>query len=262
MDHMKKRQMTSDLLMDIAITLMECGAHTSRVIHDINRIANAFNYDLELTILQKSIMTTITYRHNEAVTHTAVRRTKPSHLNLRVLSDLTLLSWQVAENRPTLDELRRRYEAILHQPPLSRWLVLIMASAANASFCRLFHGDWATVGLVFLGTAIAFFLRQQLLARHTNLLMAFILCAFCSSLVVGLGTRFPITDTANIAIGTSVLFLIPGVPLINSVLDLIEGYALSGLSRLINALNLVFCIALGLGATLILLRFDPAWLTP
>lgn len=259
MDHMKKRQMTSDLLMDIAITQMECGAHTSRVIHNISRIANAFNYDLELAILQKSIMTTITYRHNEAVTHTAVRRTKPSHLNLRILSDLTTLSWQVTQHRPTLEELRDLYKAILRKPSLPKGLVLLMVSAANASFCRLFHGDWAAMGLVFVGTALAFFVRQQLVARHANLSLVFVVCAFISSFVVGLGNLFPISTTPDIALATSVLFLIPGVPLINSVLDLVEGYVLSGLSRLVNALNLIFCIALGLMITLLILHPKALW---
>ena len=60
-------------------------------------------------------------------------------------------------------------------------------------------------------------------------------------------------ETPQIALGASVLFLIPGVPLINSIIDLLEGYVLIGISRAVNALTLIICIALGLSATLLIL---------
>jgi uncharacterized membrane protein YjjP (DUF1212 family) len=54
------------------------------------------------------------------------------------------------------------------------------------------------------------------------------------------------------AFATSILFLIPGVPLINSVIDLMDGYIINGIDRGINALIHAFAIAAGL-ATIILI---------
>lgn len=62
--------------------------------------------------------------------------------------------------------------------------------------------------------------------------------------------------TPETALGTSVLFLIPGVPLINSIFDLLEGHVLVGISRAVNALILIVCIALGLSVTLLILGLD------
>ena len=56
--------------------------------------------------------------------------------------------------------------------------------------------------------------------------------------------------TPDIAIGTSVLFLIPGVPLLNGVIDIVESHILLGTTRLVSALLLVMCIAVGLSITL------------
>ncbi|MFR6381589.1 MAG: threonine/serine exporter family protein [Odoribacter splanchnicus] len=47
-----------------------------------------------------------------------------------------------------------------------------------------------------------------------------------------------------------------GVPLINSILDILEGHVLVGLSRTINATILIICIALGLSMTLLILGKD------
>lgn len=56
------------------------------------------------------------------------------------------------------------------------------------------------------------------------------------------------------ALATSVLFLIPGVPLINGVIDIVEGHVLIGCSRLIGALLLILCIAVGLSVTLLMVK--------
>ena len=56
------------------------------------------------------------------------------------------------------------------------------------------------------------------------------------------------------ALATSVLYLVPGVPLLNGVIDIVEGYVTTGVCRLIQALLLVLCIAIGLSVTLMLVR--------
>ena len=48
------------------------------------------------------------------------------------------------------------------------------------------------------------------------------------------------------ALVSSVLFLVPGVPFINSIKDMIKGYPLVGLSRGVTAVLTIFAIALGL----------------
>ena len=75
------------------------------------------------------------------------------------------------------------------------------------------------------------------------------------SLKAGLSVSVPyIFCSAETALATSVLFLVPGVPLINGVIDIVEGHILIGCSRLINALLLIICIAIGLSATLLMVK--------
>jgi uncharacterized membrane protein YjjP (DUF1212 family) len=58
--------------------------------------------------------------------------------------------------------------------------------------------------------------------------------------------KFGSGDTRVHAFATSVLFLIPGVPLINSFSDLIDGNIMNGIVRGVNGLIIAFAIALGL----------------
>ena len=60
--------------------------------------------------------------------------------------------------------------------------------------------------------------------------------------------------TAEICLATSPLFLVPGVPLINGIIDILDGHVLIGFSRIVNAMSLIVCIAVGLSMTLIMVK--------
>lgn len=246
----------SDLLLNLAITLMAVGAHTSRVVRNVERTAESFGYGTDITIFQKSVLMTITRLNDSSVKHTSIRKIKLMALNFRTISNLSALSWNAYDNKLPLQELRDEYNDIMNTPRLSRWLVLFLVACANASFCRLFMGDCYAMLFVFLGTLVAFFLRQEMMERHINHFVIFITCAFVSSMIAGVSVYYAIGTTPHVALATSVLFLIPGVPMINSIIDILEGHVLAGVSRLINAMNLIICIALGLFITLQLLGVD------
>ena len=65
-------------------------------------------------------------------------------------------------------------------------------------------------------------------------------------MISGLSVKLGIGDTPEHALATSVLFLIPGVPLINSLTDMIDGNTLNGIVRGVTGLIMAFAIALGL----------------
>ena len=88
--------------------------------------------------------------------------------------------------------------------------------------------------------------------KHLNHYIVFVVSAFIASLVAS--SALTLETTAEIAIATSVLYLVPGVPLLNGVIDIVEGHSLTGCARLIQALLLVLCIAVGLSGTLILVK--------
>ena len=130
--------------------------------------------------------------------------------------------------------------------------MLFLAAFANASFCALFGGDWTARGIVFSATLIGFYLRQVMQRRHINHYIVFIVSAMAASLVAS--SALTLDTTAEVAIATSVLYLVPGVPLLNGVIDIVEGYVTTGVCRLIQALLLVLCIAIGLSVTLMLVQ--------
>ena len=79
-----------------------------------------------------------------------------------------------------------------------------------------------------------------------------ILSAFTASMAAACAVIFQFGETPQIALATSVLFLVPGVQMINSIMDLMHGHILMGISRGIHSIMMIACIAIGLSATMLI----------
>lgn len=127
---------------------------------------------------------------------------------------------------------------------------LFFISLANASFCSLFGGDIFGAIFVFLGTLCGLILRYFLTKIKIDLRVQYVICAFISSYIVYLGIVFSYIQKADIALGSSILYLIPGVFFINSIIDILKDHIIMGISRIISVVILVCCIAAGIYLTL------------
>ncbi|MFV0506020.1 MAG: threonine/serine exporter ThrE family protein [Bacteroidales bacterium] len=240
-----------DFLKEYASHMMASGVHTSRVIRIVRRIGESYGYDVKIIILSKSLSISI---RNE--------QTKERYMNIDIIghkpinfehnSRLSALSWSCYDNKIPIEELKLRYNEIISKPRLKPFHVLLLASAANASFCKLFGGDYLSVLIVFFATALAFFARQQLHKTNINNYITIAITAFIASFGASVATLFD--TTSDIALATSVLFLVPGVLLINGIIDVIEGHTLAGIARLTQATLWIICFSVGLSITLLIVK--------
>ena len=251
---MKTRQELTEILdfiADYATYLLASGVHTSRVIRNSQRIGQSQGVDIQLSSFQKStILTVRDDATGEAITRVVKIPALP--ISFERNSDLSALSWDACDLSLPLAEIRRRYDEIVARPRLDPIFTLILVGLANASFCRLFGGEWCAVGIVFTATLLGFYLKQRMQAKGFNHYVIFIASAFAASMYASVAMIFD--TTSEVAIATSVLYLIPGVPLINGVIDIVEGHVLNGIARLTSALMLIVCIAVGLSCTLMIVK--------
>ena len=135
---------------------------------------------------------------------------------------------------------------------MTPFFFLLMVGLATPPFARLCGVDWLSMEIVFSPTPAVFYLKKKMTADKINHFITFITSSFVASLCASMSLIFD--TTSEIALATSVLFLVPGVPLINGVIDVIEGHILSGFSRLVHGALLIVCIATGLSFTLMLVK--------
>lgn len=243
-------------LSQYAAVMLASGGTSARCEKTIHRIAAAYGVAAEIIILPHTVTVTV---WNESHSHAfSVGEKLPgTGLNFYIISRLSHLSWDIRDLRLTLEKAKAEMQEILTKPRLNAWLVTLQTGLANASFCRLFDGDWKAMLIVFIATVEGFWIKNALHREWKwDMRLAVLCAACCSAVIASAGFIFHCTSTPDIALGTSVLYLVPGIPYINSVSDLIHGHLLCCISRFIEASVLTACLGIGLSVGIILMNIQ------
>lgn len=245
-----------NFLANYASWLLGCGATCIRIEKNVKRMANAFDLSCEISIMPSYILLSM-WNDEHTESYTTICKIHKCGISFHINTLLSKLSWEVADKKLDYQGAVKSFQKIIQTKPENKWLVLVLASLANASFCRLFGGDLISMAIVFMATLLGYRLKQILLEEKTDIRIVFLCCAFVSSVISAGGKLFGWGTTPEIALGTSVLYLIPGIPYINSVSDLLDGHYLCSFSRFMDAIVLTTCLSLGLCGGLFLM--DQNW---
>lgn len=225
--------------------LYGCGATCIRLEKNVQRIAAAYGTRVELSIMPRHIHVSVwDNRSEEAVTAVVSVRCVPVSFDMN--TRLSELSWAIADGRIGFEDAHAEMADIVEGDSQNKWLVLLLASVANASFCRLFGGDAVAMVVVFIATLAGYYLKQILLDKGWDVRAVFMACSFVSSVLGATGILFSLGNTPFIALGTSVLYLVPGIPLLNSFSDMLYRHYVCAFSRFVDAVVLTCCLSIGL----------------
>lgn len=238
-----------------ASVMLGCAATCSRIQKNIDRMASVAGYRVELTILPAHCFVTLTDAEGLSYSHSYTIAHLPNDYALN--TRLSHLSWRVAEGKTSIEEAAEEFPHLLHCQRYHNWVTLLLVSAANAAFCRIFGGDRMAMCIVALATLVGYTLKILLTREKVNYMILTMACAFAAAVIGTAGYVFEgITSTPDVALATSVLFLIPGIPYINSVNDLLTDHYLCGFSRFIKATIITACITVGLTAAFFLMKIS------
>jgi uncharacterized membrane protein YjjP (DUF1212 family) len=242
------------MLLEVGTLLMSSGATTGRIRTTVDRIAESFGYNNDLLITNRALMISISDDNNEQFFN-SLKRTSPHGVNFKLVSGISRMSWRAVDEKWTVAQINKELERLTSLPHYPRWIILTLVGLAGASFCRLFGGDYLEMLITFGATVCGLFVRQEAHKRNFNLYLCVFFGALTAAVLAGLSRKIGVGDTMEHAFAASVLFLIPGVPLINSFSDLIDGNILNGLVRGLHGLMIAFAIALGMLTAMIIFRF-------
>ncbi len=238
-------------LAEYAGWLLGSGATCIRLEKNVTRMARAFGREVELTISLRHVhVSLIDPGHSELCTTIASAR--PAPVSFRVITDLSRLSWEVADGKTSFADARISLVRITTSGRQNPAVELLLVALANASFCRLFGGDAMAMLVVGCATAAGYLLKQRLLAVHADVRVVMLLCAFVSSVLGATDGLFALGSTPAVSVGTSILYLVPGIPYLNSFSDMLYRYYICSMSRFMDALVLTCCLSAGLCAGILL----------
>ena len=246
-------QRFADLILDIGTFLLASGAHCGRLNSNIGRLASTWGFAVDMNPTFKGLFVTVKDKKHPDNTVTCYRSSPPHEVHLAVLTDVSHLSWRVQEEELPIDEVEREFECIKAKRNYNSVQVALAVGLSCAGLCLFSFGDWTNALVTFVAASIGFMVKAIVSKKKFNAMIALTIAAFVTTLITALGSLYSLGEHPEAAMATAVLYLIPGVPLINCVIDLIEGYLSSAINRALFGGFILLSIAAGMTLCITLL---------
>lgn len=245
----------ADFILDVGLLLMSSGAHCGRVWRNCKRIADQWGFRLNMNLNFTGMFVSV-WTDDPARAVTRYKTSPPLKIHFIMLTLVSHLSWQIVNEKLGFDQSRSVFEEIRRTKSYHYLLVTPLIGIASSCLCFLAGGNLVDGIISFVGSCTGYFLRHHIIRLKFNLFLSFIIASFVTSFIVGLDAVYLWGKVPEAALATAVLYLIPGVPLINSVIDLLEGHLSASLSRSLYAASVLTCIAVGVTLSITILGIN------
>lgn len=252
-----------DLLLRTGKILVESSADTSRIMRNMKRTAAYLGLNeeqLHIHITYNMLMVNLS---DGTHSFSKFQRCDKHGIEMHAISDISKLSWSAIKEDYSLDRYEEELNKIAtRKRSYTHWQVAIAAGFACGGFCIQFGCDWSAFFYASIAAALGFRLRVKLNEIGSNMyaniavtafvatILAWLLGTFASSNFVAslppLLSNVLHTNTPWHPLMACTLFLVPGVPIINFVNDVLDNNIEVGIIRGINTILIVTAMAFGI----------------
>lgn len=243
----------ADLALDIATTMLASGAHCGRITRNLDRLAKRWELSVQMQLTFIGVAMTVTSEHDPYHTVTRYRSTPPHSVHLELLTEFSRLTWKAADGDLNFAQVKMETERVKKIKHYSYWSVALAVGFSCACLCLLAGGSFIDGIVACMGAFVGSIIRTYILHQKFNPMIAFVIASFVTTMVSGTNMVFHWGSAPETALATAVLYLVPGVPLINSLIDLIEGHLSSAWNRALFGASILLCIAVGMTLSISLL---------
>lgn len=240
------------IALDIGEGLQKSGAEIHRVEDAIDHICKAYGAaHVEVFSIQSLIVTSV--RMPDGSYSSQSRRITNCSNHLRCLEHYNRLSREICSTTPDFDTVDKQIFEIKQKRNYRFLLTVIGHALAAGAFAVFFGGTWRDgIAAAIIGIIMAFIDRLD--AKFFTSVSKTLLIAFAAGILSYLSVVAHIGQhTGMIAIGT-IMILIPGLSLGNSMRDLLTGDTLAGILRAVQSCIIAVIIAIGYSISIVLLE--------
>lgn len=235
----------SHLALSVGRILFQNNADTDSVECAVVRFGKMFGCEIHPLVTYETLLLTVS--SNAAFRTKTGNRVPTMAVNMAAVAAVEALLDEAEAKGMGLPEIRSRLEAIERQPPIyRRWMVVVGMALTAASLSRLFGGDWPTFFVAFFAGVVGTAIRLEMGRRGVNIFLNSLVTAFVSGAVAGVAVFFKLSDMPALCLITQGMIIVPGVPFVNCVQDMIKNHMAIGISRLGFAVLITLAIAVGL----------------
>ncbi|MEE1320960.1 MAG: threonine/serine exporter family protein [Acutalibacteraceae bacterium] len=238
------------LALDLGKAMVQCGAEINRVEETVLRICYAYNIKKTevFSVISMVYATVIT---EDGKTHTQMRRIYSNATNFRRLENLNSLSRKICAQKPDISEARKELEVILSGKNHFDVFICLGYVVAAMAFTVFFGGSLLDSLASAPIAVIIYLMNVYIKARGANRLFFTAVSAAIIGFLAEFFVHIGFGNNADMIKIGSVMLIIPGLMLVNSVREMLCGDVMSGLLRLMESVIIAMAIACGFAVAIL-----------
>lgn len=232
--------------LDVALIVMRNGGSTVMADRTFRNILKGYKQDGVVATWRLDLVAASSVM--EGRSSIILRPVGPIGVNLVRASQASVLGERAARGEVDDAALVSEIERINGlAPPFNRWVMIAAAALSAASFSRIAGGDWGSLVTVLMAAGIGQFVRSLLQDRKLPVAPVTLFCSVLSTFIAAAGLRLGLSQTAPATAIASIIYMVPGLPLINGFVDLVSHkHLILGLERIANAAYLFLAMAVAI----------------
>lgn len=249
-----------DLLVRTGALLMASNADCARIMRNMKRCEAYLGLPEEYIHISLNFNIIMVNLSDETHSFSKYQRVDSHCVEFTVISKISKMLWTAIREDWSLDRYEAELEALnnVHKQ-YSPWMIAICAGFACGGFCVQFGCDWPAFFYASIPAILGFRLKMYLAKLHWNTYVGIAISAFVATLICWLTTfisldqtlvsalpSFLHSDTPYHPLMACTLFIVPGVPLINFVTDMVSNYVQVGLTRAMITLMMIIAMSFGI----------------
>ena len=253
-DQISSPDITADAILcsalDIGEHILKNGGEIHRVEDTIERICRSFGAKhVEVFTITSLIVASV--RMPDGSYSNQMRRIYKISNNLYMVEAMNGISRRLCSGEIAISELREKIVEAKKQKPYREFLLYIGAMMAAGGFAVFFGGS-VFDGICAAAIGVLMTAIDRHMPRFINRTVSTVVLSIFAGVLGILVCRIGIGNSADkVMIGT-IMLLIPGLSLGNSIRDLLGGDTISGAVRLIESLLLALMIAFGFAVAMLI----------
>lgn len=230
---------------EIGRLLLKHGAEIYRVEESLQRMCESYGFeDIGVFALPSYFTLSVTFQ--DGTISSITKRTTQNRNNLDAVYELNNLVRYICFYKPDYQYIEQEIKKIKEQEP-NMYLVFLGYGLGAGAFALFFGGGINEfIAATFIGFVIYFFIWVHELLK-INALIRTMLTSMLITAISILFYRYQLIENLDATIIGSLMILVPGMAITNSLKDIIDGNYLSGQARLFEAFFIAIAIAAGVG---------------
>ncbi len=249
-----------DLLVRTGCILMASNADCPRIMRNMRRCEAYLGLPHEYIHIFLNYNIIMVNLSDETHSFSKYQRIDSHCVEFTVISKVSKMLWTAIKEDWSLDRYEQELETLKHvKKQYSPWMIAICAGFACGGFCVQFGCDWPAFFYASIPAILGFRLKMFIGKLHWNGYVNIAICAFLATLLAWLTTFISLTPTLAAALPSFMhsatpyhplmactLFIVPGVPLINFVSDMVSDYVQVGITRAVTTLMIILAMSFGI----------------